>query len=137
MEGANKVVAFMLGLLVVVFIVTIALGKVGPLKEPVVNSPFGRALGLRQPSPTPTPSEKGDSALAKLQKTSSTDDKNTVTVNKDGSITVGESTNSQAVAGARTKGGATQIPETGVSLALYPLVLAGFGAGVYLRRKSR
>lgn len=156
MESANKVLALMLGLIVVLIIVALVLGKIGPMKGkgPIVESPIGRALGLRRPSPTQTPQEK--KTFAQIRKQTSNQSvspvpsvgaqvstgrpaqpsTSSIQKNADGSITIKKQ---EMVAGATTKGGlaAEKIPATGVSVLLYPLALAGVGTGLYLRKKSQ
>ncbi len=136
MESANRIIALLLGLLVVLFIVAAVLGKVGflKIKGPITNSPVGQALGLRQPSPTPgsKTAKKETEFVTITKKTTSEETVNNVkTVNPTG--VAGVSTSEKT-----TKGGqpVSQIPATGTPAIIYPLTLAMFSAGVYLRRRN-
>lgn len=134
MESANRIIAVLLGLLVVLFIVAAILGKIGFLniKGPITDSPVGKALGLRQPSPTPTSKvAKKETNFVTIKETASTENKLTPTAMVSQNGDAGSQTGT-------TKGGqpVETIPATGAPMILYPLAIAGMGFGFYLRKKS-
>ncbi len=136
MDSFNKIISFILGLIVVVVLLVILTGRFNlrekflPLKDTTnVTSKSGKT--------TPTPTPKGGTAVAEVIPTIVQ-----VTPGQTGTYEYHSYSTPvsqlNATGSATTKGGVplAAIPKTGAETALIPFALSSLAAGIYLRRKK-
>lgn len=111
MDNVNKVISFILGLVVVVIFIAILSGRI---KIGGTTIPF---LSHSNPTPTPTPSIK----ITPTPK---------ITVIYPTAIVSNTNSNSDSY-----QGGVTSIPSTGPEL-LFPIAASLFAGGMFLRKKD-
>lgn len=150
MGDFNKVLSFILGLIVVVVFFVVLSGrlnlstkllpgsqtKITPTVTPtpkVAKKPgfFERLFAKKNPTPTPTPTEK---TTTKITYNNYQTGQPIVTSGQ----TKGGTTGQTATAPTQTKGGqkTAEIPQTGPETALLPVFISTLLAGLYLRKKN-
>jgi hypothetical protein len=123
MEQFNKVISFVLGLVVVVIFLAVATGKIN-LKGKLPT--FSGASSSK--SITPTPTKKASSTMTLNQTTQTSQGTQTK-----GGIPV---TNSTTYRSYNSVGSVSNIPSTGPEL-LLPLAVSTFLGGSFLRRSGK
>lgn len=117
MDSFNKVISFILGLVVVVVFVAVLMGRI---------KLGGKGFSLLKPSPSVTPTP------VKVQ---------SLTINPTGTVNkTGTATNSNYKAYTNTNGKASSaktIPSTGVETLFVPSLLALATAGSFIRRSGK
>lgn len=148
MDNIRRIISLFVGLIVVLFLISYAFGKLGFYDKKTTTSNNGGALaglfGKKAVSPTPNASKKitikqiVDSDSSKVQTTQNTTN-NQQAVSTSTTKTV---VPTKTVYVTTTKGGMNTtrvvqtIPEAGAETALLPLLASALFGGVYLRRKS-
>lgn len=148
MDNIRRIISLFVGLIVVLFLISYAFGKLGFYDKNTTTSKNGGALaglfGKKAVSPTPNAAKKitikqiVDSDTTKVQTMQNTTNNQAVPATSTKKVVVPTKT----VYVTSTKGGmnTTQvvqtIPEAGAETAVLPLLASAIFGGVYLRRKS-
>lgn len=148
MENFNKVLSFILGLVVVVVFVSVLSGRLNlGLKEKLIG---GKTQAKATPTPTPKQTTKAPSGKEskkqeqeQVKKTTS-EDKDIMIVSQDVSqpldtleIASDKITTSALTTQKIEKGGVKEIPQTGIDFGLLSLAFSTLTAGFYLRKSGK
>lgn len=158
MENFNKVLSFVLGLVVVVVFVVVLSGR---LNLNLKNALTGKKISTGKVSVTGTPTPTPITTAKKASPSGKQDNKDQATTASQNSqnsepLKVSDDTpgwndeeaatptpttvqkpTTQATASAQTKGGLKQIPSTGLPLGFIPAAFSTLFGGVYLSRAGR
>lgn len=157
MENFNKVLSFVLGLVVVVVFVVVLSGRLNlNLKNALTGkkTSTGKVSVTGAPTPTPITTAKKASPLGKQDNkdqattTQSNQNSEPLKVSDDTpgwndeeaatpTPTTVQKPTTQATASAQTKGGIKEIPSTGLPLGFIPAAFSTLFGGVYLSRAGR
>ncbi len=157
MENFNKVLSFVLGLVVVVVFVVVLSGR---LNLNLKNALTGKKTSIGKVSVTGTPTPTPITTAKKVSPSGKQDNKDQTTTTQSNQnsepLKVSDDTpgwndeevvtptpatvqkpTTQATASAQTKGGIKEIPSTGLPLGFMPAAFSTLFGGVYLSRAGR
>jgi hypothetical protein len=117
MENMNKIISFILGLIVVIVFIAVISGRL-KLGEKVAS--LTKSGTATKTTPTPTPVTTAN---------------NVTTTNRYATNTT--TTTNTTTKGGNTVQGVNSIPNTGAETALIPTALSMFGAGMFLRKAGK